>query len=161
MYYCRLYSLHTSIQKLFEPLKMSEKLWRRSPNLSTTNFKKMVRKRREWHNTETDDTTTSFFESLKKKLIRKSYTTKSKSLEPSQMSEKLWQKQRNLHITLFCKMVEKQNKITWYNNETTYTTTTSFSPRKKNYFGNLIKQQRSFSNHPKFQSNYDKHDVVY
>ena len=131
IYYCGLYSLHTSIQTLFEPLKLSEKIGRRLPNLSTTNFNKMVRKRREWHNTETDDTTTSFFESLKKKLIRKSYTTKSKSLEPSQMSGKLWQKQRNLPITLFCKMVEKENKNSWYNNEKNNTTTTSFSPKKR------------------------------
>ena len=129
IYYCGLYSLHTSIQTLFEPLKLSEKIWRRLPNLSTTTIYKMVEKRKKWQ--PTPFTQLHLFSVSEKKLLLKSHTTKIKSFEPSQMSEKLWQKQRNPPITPLCKMVEKENKNSWHNNEKNNTTTTSFSPWKK------------------------------
>ena len=109
IYYCGLYSLHTSIQTLSEPLKLSEKIWRRLPNLSTTNIYKMVEKRQKWQ--PTPFTQLHLFSVSEKKLLLKSRTTKKKSFEPSQMSEKLWQKEGNLPITPFCKMVGKEKKI--------------------------------------------------
>ena len=72
-HYCGLYSLHTKAQKPVEPLKLSEKLWRWSPNLSTTIFYKMVEKVTKWRHRDRSHIYI-FLQSVKQgKLLRKSH----------------------------------------------------------------------------------------
>ena len=160
IYYCGLYSLHTSKQTLFEPLKLSEKYGEDylifQPQISTRWLK----------NEKSDNRHRShnyiFFQLVKKNYFW-SHIQQKWSLSNHHKSQKNYEKNNAILQSHLCaRWLKRKIKIA----DTTMKRTTqpqllSVRGKKENYFENLIKQQRSLSNHHKFQSNYDKHEVVF
>ena len=144
--YFGLYSLHTSTQKPFEQLQLSEKLWRTSPNLSTAIIHKMVEKGKKWHNTKTVHKTTSLFSQWKKENYFGSHIQQNWSLS-------------NYHK---CHASKNQTEKQWHDTPVIHTTTPFLKLVKCDDWSRTHRKHNwRLSHHHKSQSNYEKHQVVF